>query len=225
MNSSFIFVVSDITSGVYRVSALCLFEQFWSVGIMLLPVLDYFSKSWTEIYVFLSTPTVILIGLYRWIPDAPRWLLAHGKVSEAQMILEEASRINNKPLILTKEEIEIRLKSMSEKLINAPKEPSFWQLWEGKGVTKNLICICLAWSVYIIIYYGFLLNVRPYGRDYLEPNTAICGVSEIIGTFIGLFFILKTERKWLWTGCFNLIASIMSFCAYLIPPDGKKHFI
>lgn len=30
-------VISDITSGKERIVAACLFEQFWSIGIMLLP--------------------------------------------------------------------------------------------------------------------------------------------------------------------------------------------
>lgn len=164
-----------------------------------------------------------MFALYRWIPDSPRWLLAHGKISEALSILEESLEVNNnKSCVLTTDEIEAKLQVLSEKLMNAPEEPSFWRLWEGKQVKKNLICICLAWSIYIIIYYGFLLNVRPYGRDYLEVNTAICGVCEMIGTFVGLFFILKTSRKWLWTGTFNLIASVISYSAYLIPPTGKN---
>ena len=30
-------------------------------------------------------------------------------------------------------------------------------------------------SVYIVIYYGFLLNIRNFGRQYLEENTIVAG--------------------------------------------------
>lgn len=49
------------------------------------------------------------------------------------------------------------------------------------------------------------------------------GICEIIGTFIGLWLILNTEQKWLYTSIFNIIASFISLSAHLIPPDGKYY--
>lgn len=47
----------------------------------------------------------------------------------------------------------------------------------------------------------------------------ISGSCEIIGTFCGLFLILYTERKWMWTGIFNIIAGFIAYTAWLIPLD------
>lgn len=46
------------------------------------------------------------------------------------------------------------------------------------------------------------------------------GLCEIIGTFIGLWLIMTTHRKWLYAGIFNFIASFISLGAHLIPTDG-----
>lgn len=213
--------VSDITGGIYRVSAICLFEQFWSIGIILLPVLAHFCSSWTEVYIAISCPSFLLLFLYRWIPDSPRWMVNHGRITEAATILEEAADFNEKSSIYSREELTYKLRALSDHVENEPKEPSFREMWEGRGVKLNLICCHLAWSIYIIIYYGFLLNIRPFGRDYLEVNTAICGIFEIIGTFIGWFFIIYTKRKWFWTGLFNLVASGIALTAHFIPDFSK----
>lgn len=43
----------------------------------------------------------------------------------------------------------------------------------------------------------------------------------MIGAFTGLFFIMFTKRKWLWTGLFNVFAGLAAFSAWWIPVDGK----
>lgn len=202
-------------------SAICLFEQFWSVGIILLPVLAHFCDSWSELYIAISCPSFLLLILYKWIPDSPRWLVNHKRVFEAAKILEKGAEYNGKPSIYTHDELKFKLKELSEQAENAPKEPSFWEMWEGEGVKKNLIFCHLAWSIYIIIYYGFLLNIRPFGRQYLEVNTAICGIFEIVGTFVGWFLIVHTTKKWMWTGLLNLVASGIALTAHFIPDFSK----
>ena len=109
------------------------------------------------------------------------------------------------------------------KIINEmPPEPSWWSLWSSPSVTKNLLICHFASSIYMILHYGLLLNVRVFDRDYLQFNTMLTGICEIIGTFIGLFLILQTTRKWLWTSIFNIIASFVGLSALLIPSTGKK---
>ncbi|CAO1388922.1 unnamed protein product [Diamesa serratosioi] len=209
-------IFSDITAGKYRVSAICLFEQFWSIGVILLPGVASFWSSWTQLYMAISFPTLGLIIVHQWIPDSPRWLIKRNRVAEAKMILLEAARINGKTVSANDLEKQLQIEAAAS--LEVAPEPSWWSLWSTPEVTKNLIACHLAWSIYIVIYYGFLLNIRGFGREFLELNTVIAGVCEIIGTFIGLFLILKTSRKWLWTSIFNIVASFVALSAHLIPP-------
>jgi hypothetical protein len=195
-----------------------MFEQFWSIGLMLLPGVASYWSSWTYLYMAISYPTLLLICFYPWIPNSPRWLLKHGRIEDAKDTLLEAARVNGKTdFSVSNLEKQLQIQAMEYK--KAPKEPSYWSMWRGQ--VKNLVAVHLAWSVYIVIYYGFLLNIRNFGIKYLEENTIICGICEIIGTFIGLWLILNTERKWLYASIFNIVASIISLSANLIPPNGK----
>lgn len=168
--------VSDIIDGKYKVIAACMFEQFWSVGLILLPAVASYWSSWTYLYMAISFPTVILIGLYPLIPNSPRWLLKKGRIEEAKEVLLEAARVNGKT-DFSISDLEKQLEIQAENMKHAAKEPSYWEMWRGQ--CKNLVCVHLAWSVYIIIYYGFLLNIRNFGVNYLRENTIICGMLVI----------------------------------------------
>ncbi|CRL01672.1 CLUMA_CG014891, isoform A [Clunio marinus] len=209
-------IFTDITSGKYKIIAVCMFEQFWSIGIMLLPAVASYWESWSYLYMAISYPTLILIFLYPLIPNSPRWLLKKGRIREAKEILLEAARINGKT-DFTEAELEKQLEVQAASLAEAPPEPSYWEMWRGQF--KNLAACHISWSVYIVIYYGFLLNVRNFDRTYLRQNTIICGICEITGTFIGLWLILNTRRKWLYTSIINFIASFISLSAHLIPAN------
>lgn len=73
-----------------------LFEQFWSVGVILLPGVASFWSSWTHLYMAISMPTFVLIFLHRWIPDSPRWLIRHGKITEAREVLIQSAKVNER---------------------------------------------------------------------------------------------------------------------------------
>lgn len=139
-------------------------------------------------------------------------------IEEAKEVLLEAAMFNNRMDYIPKD-LDVLLKAESEK--QDPPPPSWISMWENKRTVINLICIHLAWSIYIVVYYGWLLNIRVYGREYLEENTIIAAISEIIGTFFGYYFIMCTTRKWMWTSLFNMIGGLVSFTVWIIPPESK----
>ncbi|CAD6991768.1 unnamed protein product [Ceratitis capitata] len=211
-------IMGDITGGVYKTCVSTLFEQFWSIGVILLPGLASFFSSWSHLYMAISWPTVILIYLWRWIPDSPRWMIQRGRVLDAKNILLQCVDVNGTQYGLP-HDIDQQLQLQAQTAMDAPPPPGWWSIWKGHNVVRNLICVHLAWSVYIVVYYGMLLNIRSFSREHLEVNTAVAGLCEIIGTFIGLFLILKTTRKWLWTGLFNVVTGLIAYLGWLVPDD------
>ncbi|XP_073822110.1 organic cation transporter protein isoform X2 [Musca autumnalis] len=211
-------IMADITGGTYKTCVSTLFEQFWSIGVILLPGVASFFDSWTYLYMAISWPTVILIYLWRWIPDSPRWMVARGRVMEAKQILIECAEYNGTRHTLP-HDIDQQLELQAQTAMDAPPPAGWWSLWKGKKAVRHMVCVHLCWSIYIVVYYGMLLNIRSFSRDHLHVNTVIAGISEIIGTFIGLFLILKTTRKWLWTGLFNVLAGCVAYTAWLVPHD------
>lgn len=209
--------VSDITYGKYRVIAVCLFEQFWSIGVILLPGIASWWSAWSTIYIAITLPTVGLIILCYWIPDSPRWLLKHGKVQEALQVLKDAAKVNGK-YDFSEDDLKKQLAELAEVMCYDPPEPTLLSVWNVPfGIKLRLFVAHIGWSVYLMLYYASLLNVRAMGRKHLEVNTAIAGISEIVGTFIALYLILKTGRKWTYMSQFNIAISIIAYSANYLP--------
>ncbi|XP_053686309.1 organic cation transporter protein [Sabethes cyaneus] len=211
-------IMADITGGKYKTSAIALFEQFWSVGVILLPAVASFWSSWSHLYLAISLPTFLLIILHRWIPDSPKWLLQQGRIKEAKFFLEEAATTNGNGKYIPSD-LSSQLHEISNKMKSQPDPDPWWTIWQEKGARKNLICAHLAWSIFIPVYYGMLLNIRAFGTEHLRVNTVIAGASELTGTFIGYYLIMRTKNKWFAAGLFNIIGGLVTYCGWLIPPE------
>ncbi|XP_062545391.1 organic cation transporter protein-like [Armigeres subalbatus] len=211
-------IMNDITTGKYKTVTICMFEQFWSIGVIMLPGVASFWTSWSQLYLAISAPTFLLIILHKWIPDSPRWLLKHGRIREAKVYVLESARCNGTEGSIPSD-LDQRLKQFSEEAIEQPDPDPWWRIWKEKGSSKNLICAHSAWAIFYTVYYAALVNITAFGREHIEINTVIAGLSEMIGAFTGLFFIMFTKRKWLWTGLFNVFAGLAAFSAWWIPVD------
>ncbi|XP_038106502.1 organic cation transporter-like protein [Culex quinquefasciatus] len=209
-------IMSDITGGKHRTATICLFEQFWSVGVMLLPGIASFWQSWSQLYLAISLPTFILIILHRWIPDSPNWLLEHGRIMEAKSVLIESTKINKNTFL--QNDIDLQLKTASQAEMDKVSE-GWWMIWKEKTAIKNLLRVHLAWSIFIVVYYGMLLNIRAFGRDHLTMNTIIAGACEMIGTFGGLYLIICSNKKWFWCGLLNIAGGLIAYIAWIIPTN------
>jgi hypothetical protein len=154
----------------------------------------------------------------RWIPESPRWMIKRGFIEETKEILEEATKMNGTSL---PKDIDSQLQQHAAEFLKPVEEPGWMEIWEGPKVKLHLIACHLAWSIYIVTYYGMLLNIKNFGREYRYVNTIIAGLCEITGTFIGLFLIMNSSNKWQWTSLFNIIGGFIAFTVWLIPDSGN----
>ncbi|XP_043266638.1 solute carrier family 22 member 7-like [Venturia canescens] len=69
-------------------------ELFWALGVILLAGLSHMIPDWRILQLAVSVPTAVTV-LYIWIiPESPRWLLAKGKSTEADISLEKIVKYN-----------------------------------------------------------------------------------------------------------------------------------
>lgn len=116
--------------------------------------------------------------IYSWIADSPRWLLLHGRVEEAQKILVQSAKCNDR-MHLVPNNLEQLLQQQAHQIQNEPPPAGWWSLWKGEKAVRHMVCVHLCWSIYIVVYYGMLLNIRAFSRDHLEINTVIAGTCLI----------------------------------------------
>lgn len=110
----------------------------------------------------------------RWIPNSPRWLIEHGRIEEAKEILFECAAHNERTHLIPGN-IDELLQQQSAQVKAEPSPAGWWTLWKGDRAARHMICVHLAWSIYIVTYYGMLLNIRTFSREHLEINTVVAG--------------------------------------------------
>lgn len=98
-----------------------------------------------------------------------------------------------------------------------PPQAKWCTIWDGKPRKRYLLAVHYAWSVYVLLFNSMVLNIRAYGRDHLAINTVAIAFSEIVGVFIGLYLILYTRRRWLWSGLLSITSGILGYFTWLIP--------
>ncbi|XP_037924364.1 solute carrier family 22 member 7-like [Hermetia illucens] len=211
-------ILADITAGKAKVIITTLFELFWSIGLILLPGISIFVDSWTHLYVAISSPTILLVFLHRWITDSPRWLLKQGKIENTMNILLESAAFNNKQIPL---DLEQQLQEMANNIRNV-NPPSYWSIWDGKTNRSFIIAVHMAWVWAVMLYNAMIINIRSFGVDHIHSNTVILGFAEMIGVFGGLYFILYTRRRWLWVGYCITIAGFLTFFIWTVPSTMKE---
>lgn len=216
-------IFCDITGGKFRTGVLCMFENFWSIGLILLPFLAQFFKSWSHIYMAISLPTCGYLLLWYWIPDSPTWLIRRGRVDEVKAILLDSARVNGCMERVPEDlEQQLRLKA-KDTLTEAPPAP--WiDIWHGPKAKTYMVAAHLAWACFVVNFNGMTLNIRAFSREDLDINTIVVGCSEIVGVMIAFVLIMTTTRKWVWGGIFNICTGIISLIGWLYPPSLTGHY-
>lgn len=123
----------------------------------------------------ISYPTLILICLYPWIPNSPRWLLKHGRIEETKQILLEAARINGKT-DFSIGSLEKQLQIQASECCKPVKEPSYWEMWRGQ--IRNLVAVHLAWYLKLNKHLTLILFLKK-----CVFKTGLCILSFIMDFF------------------------------------------
>lgn len=215
--------VADITGGKYRKSVICLFETFWGVGVISLPLIANWLPqwSWTSMYLAISLPTIVYILVWFWIPDSPKWLLAHGQINAAKDCLFYAMRVNKRSSRLPAN-FDSFLQLEAAASSKAPKPDNWQSLWSSKTQIILMFALHTAWAVDVTNYNGMLLNIRVFGREYLIINTIVCGICEICGVLTAWFIVMHFQNhKFLCSGLFNIFAGMLSFLGFAFPSSRK----
>ncbi|XP_059217738.1 steroid transmembrane transporter SLC22A24 [Stomoxys calcitrans] len=210
-------IISDITAGKARTITITLSELFSSIGLILLPGISIFFDSWSHLYVAISTSLVFLVFPHRWISDSPRWLLQHNRIETTLKLLLESAAFNNHPIPL---DLEQRLELMANDMKNKPIV-RYWSLWDGKAPRSFILLIHWAWAVSMVIYSVMVIMIRFVDITKLHVNTSCLGFAEMLGIFLGLYLLLYTRHRWLWSGYLMLFAGIITYFVWFIPDSVK----
>lgn len=156
---------------------------------IIVSLLSLVLPDWRDLQLALSLPGCLLVILWFFLPESPRWLLSMGRTQEAKEILQKAAKFNKRELPPDLDKM-----MMLNKTETCKEEPSVKLLFKGV-LLKRTLCLFVAWFAMTIAYYGLLLNIGKFNLGDLHVTSIILAVVEIPAIATSIPILLKAGRR------------------------------
>lgn len=170
----------------------------------------WLTQNWRHTILLVYIPPLFTI-LYLWItPESIRWLLTKGRTEEALAILDQASKMNGKPI---QEESLKKLERYHEE--NVPESRSnISEAFKSCTMATRFFCCGFCWLSCSFLYYGITLNsVSLDGNPHLD--FILIALVEIPACFVTYCVADKFGRRFSQFGAL-LLTSCACFAAVFI---------
>ncbi|KAK3851392.1 hypothetical protein Pcinc_041955, partial [Petrolisthes cinctipes] len=193
-------------------------------GLLLYPHFGWYNlavRDWSQLSLATTIPFLVFFLFWWVLPESPRWLLAKGRLDEAEVIMLKMARVNRKTLpanymanLRRKFEVE---KYMSGKEDIAPKKSyGILDLFRTPNLCRKTLIITFIWFTNTSVYVGLSYYAPALGGDaYL--NFFLAGAAEL-PTYL---FLWPAMEYWgrRWTLCFSMIVGGSACVATVITQD------
>ena len=154
MNTCIRVFTTEITSNKNRPFFTMIVGIFaWNLGHLTFGLLVYLIPDMLWLEMIMGLVGIFFLSLYWLLYESPRWLLAKGRISEANEIIKKICQINGR------EFREVNPKSKE------PEPGSLRQLFLFPGMRRNFLSMCLAWLSFSMGYFGLMYNTPARQGD------------------------------------------------------------
>ncbi|XP_061602745.1 solute carrier family 22 member 2-like [Cololabis saira] len=200
-------LITELVGVEYRRTVGVLYQMFFSVGILLLPLLSYYITDWRWLQVAITVPYIIFLSYYWFIPESPRWLLSQNKKEEAVKITEAIAKENKMTL---SKNIETLTDDNAESCT-----ASFMDLIRTPKMRKHTFILSYNWFTSAVVYQGLIMRLGILGGN-VYIDFLISGLVEFPAAFLILFTIERIGRRLPFASA-NFVAGASCFITACIP--------
>ncbi|XP_047108544.1 organic cation transporter protein-like isoform X1 [Schistocerca piceifrons] len=207
-------ICTSLMEGKARTVAGCCYEHLWSVGVITLACIAGLCRDWRHLQLAISLPTVLILLLFRYIPESPEWKPKKKLRKKKQIPFEDDGLKTDK----TTNEIHANLGGRVGKI-----KAQHQSLHKESTQKVKYIGLHAAWAFTVVTYYGGLLNTKNLGPE-LFLNIATAGVAEVAGALTALIILLRKSRIWLSLGIINIAGGLCCFSTWALPEDLQQWY-
>ncbi|XP_026214801.1 solute carrier family 22 member 7-like [Anabas testudineus] len=142
----------------------------WTFGNMVFAAIAYLVTDWRWLILAVTSPITLALVTWRWMPESARWLIANGKLEEAQMYLKKCAKMNR-----TQGSIDTLKTETLATVVESEKSDriySYLDLIRTPKMRKLALCTGILWFCVAMIFYGISFNITGFGLNiYLTQFT------------------------------------------------------
>ncbi|XP_071112650.1 organic cation transporter protein-like [Haliotis cracherodii] len=196
-----------------RVIAGIVIELFWCLGLFILGAVAYGIRNWQHLQLVLSVPPVLMLFMWWFIPESPRWLLSRGRDAEAEQIIRKAAEVNG---------VDLPPKLFDKSTVQNQPSARVWEMFTTPVLLIRTLVIFFNWFVVSMVYYGLGLNVQNLSGD-IYLNFTIANIMETVAYVLCILLLDRTGRKNLHCGSMLLGGIACLLTMFPVMYGNKSH--
>uniref|UniRef100_A0A4W6BZY9 Solute carrier family 22 member 7b, tandem duplicate 2 n=1 Tax=Lates calcarifer TaxID=8187 RepID=A0A4W6BZY9_LATCA len=135
----------------------------WTFGNTGFAAIAYFVNDWRWLIVSVTSPLILAIVTWRWMPESARWLIANGKLEQAQVYLKKCASMNGTEELIHTLKTEVSILDRTYSYLDLIQTPKMRKL----ALRTGILWFCVA-----ITFYGISFNITGFGLNiYLTQFT------------------------------------------------------
>ncbi|XP_070835104.1 solute carrier family 22 member 7-like isoform X1 [Chaetodon trifascialis] len=135
----------------------------WTVGNWILVGIAYYVNEWRMLVLAVTSPLILAIITWRWLPESARWLLANGKADAAHHYIMKCAEMNNRAKCMVTITPRALLGPAQAETVN--KKYTVIDLFKTPNIRKIAVCSGIVWYGVAFTYYGISLNITGFGLN------------------------------------------------------------
>ncbi|XP_040286222.1 solute carrier family 22 member 7-like [Bufo bufo] len=190
----------------------------WTAGYMVLALLAYLIRDWRWLMLATTSPCLLAIATWWWVPESARWLLTKQDFTAAHRHLSRCAEMNGKPGF-----IQISPEVLQKTVSVESRKYNLWDLVRTRQLRKNTLCLGIMWFGVAFSYYGISFQVTGFSLSPFLTHF-IFGAIEIPAK-LGLYLLLDRIGRKQCQGGSLIITGVCIGLTCLIPPDQKVEIL
>ncbi|KAG5329159.1 OCT1 protein, partial [Acromyrmex charruanus] len=215
------FIISlELVGPNYRSFVTVMTCTFYTLGLCMLAGVTYLIRDWRTLAMTTSVPFLIYFFYWWFLPESPRWLLAKGRLSEANDILETLARVNGKKLPTSFTQKLRQRMTMSRS--NSEEErlrigPGVLSLFKLPNMRLKTCLITLNWFANNMVYVGLSYYGPALGNE--EHLSFLFSSLAEIPSYIACWVVMdRWGRRWPLCLCM-VVAGVSCIATVLLSSD------